>query len=590
MRKSNIAIALVTGLFLLSGCSALKNMVKLAKDQDLQVSPSPLELHGGKVKFEMSANLPAKMLPAKYMYTINTFYKYGENDKAVGNIELKSSDFPNQSTSASRKSAEFEFDYVDAMKSGTLDIQGEASNLQKTKTLKTERITVAPGIITTSLLVEDVYYSAYASSGYNDKEELVPTTVDFFFDAGRSLLKSSETRSKKGKEFSAFIADKNVTRTVTIIGAHSPEGTETINSDLSKDRAAAIEKFYRAQMKKYDYKEMSDGIKFVLKPVIQDWTSFKSALNSYSGVSDSQKSAIIKIVNGAGTFEDKALALSELDSYKAVFKDVYPGLRVAKTEVLTVKEKKSNPEISILAKQIVDGKVSPDTLNIKELLFAATLTPSLSEKEAIYKAATKKSGSWESHNNLGAVYLDMAKEGNKNQNIEKAVTQLEIAAKKNNAAEVLGNLATSYLMQGNDEKAFETISEALGKGPSSNHAAGMNGVKGALEIKRGEYGAAISSLGSATSDSDVSFDKGLALLLNKDFQNAITAFGDVTEKDSDYAKAHYCSAIASARLKNDSDMISSLKKAIDKDPKLKEMALNDLEFNNYAGAVSTALK
>ena len=223
-------------------------------------------------------------------------------------------------------------------------------------------------------------------------------------------------------------------------------------------------------------------------------------------------------------------------------------------------------------------------------MFAASLTPSLSEKEAIYKAATKKSGSWQSHNNLGAVYLDMAKEGNKNQNIEKAVAQFEIAAKKNNAAEVLGNLATSYLMQGNSAKAFDTISEALSKSPSKDHAAGMNGVKGALEIKRGEYDAALSSLGSAKSEADVIFDRGLALLLNKDFQNAITAFGDVTEKDSDYALAYYCSAIASARLNNDSNMISSLKKAVDKDPKLKEMALNDLEFNKYAGAISTALK
>lgn len=590
MRKSNFAITLATSIFLLTGCSALKNMVKLAKDQDLQVTPNPLEVHGDKVKFEMSANLPAKMLPSKYMYTINTFYKYGENDKSVGSIELKSSDFPNQSTSASRKSAELVFDYTDAMKSGTLDIQGVASHVTSGKSLNTERITVAPGIITTSKLVEDVYYSAYAFHGYNDKEELIPTTVDFFFDQGRSYLKSSETRSKKGKDFSAFIANKNVTRTVTIIGAHSPEGTETVNSDLSGDRAAAIEKYYRAQMKKYDYKEMADEIKFVLKPVIQDWKAFKAALNNYNGVSDAQKSSILKIVNGAGTFEDKEKALQKLDSYKSIFKDIYPSLRVAKTEVLTVKEKKSNPEISILAKQIVDGKVSADTLSNEELLFAATLTPSLSEKEAIYKAATKKSGSWQAHNNLGAVYLDMAKEGNQNQNIEKAVTQFEIAAKKNNAAEVLGNLATSYVMQGNSPKAYDTITEALSKGPSKDHAAGMNGVRGALEIKRGEYDAAISSLGSAKSEVDVIFNRGLALLLNKDFQNAITAFGDATEKDSDYAMAYYCSAIASARLRNDSDMISSLKKAVDKDPKLKDMALNDLEFNKYAGAVSTALK
>ena len=582
MRKSNFAIALITGLFLLSGCSALKNMQKLAKDQDLQVTPNPLEVHGDKVKFEMSAVLPAKMLPSKYMYTINTFYKYGESDKTVGSIELKSSDFPNQSTSTSRKSGEFEFDYVDAMKSGNLEIQGVASSITSGKSLKTtDRLAIAPGVITTSKLVKDVFYTAYAFHGYNDKEELVPTTVDFFFDKGRSYLKSSETRSKKGKDFSAFIADKNVTRTVTIIGAHSPEGSETVNSDLSGDRAAAIEKFYRAQMKKYDYKEMADGIKFVLKPIVQDWKSFKDALNSYTGISDAQKSEIVKIVNGAGTFEDKEKALQKLNSYNSIMKDVYPGLRVAKTEVLTVKIKKSNPTISILAKQIVDGKVSADTLSNEELLFAASLTPSLSEKEAIYKAATKKSGSWQSHNNLGAVYLDMAKEGNKNQNIEKAVAQFEIAAKKNNAAEVLGNLATSYLMQGNSAKAFDTISEALSKSPS---------VKGALEIKRGEYDAALSSLGSAKSETDVIFDRGLALLLNKDFQNAITAFGDVTEKDSDYALAYYCSAIASARLNNDSNMISSLKKAVDKDPKLKEMALNDLEFNKYAGAVSTALK
>jgi hypothetical protein len=48
---------------------------------------------------------------------------------------------------------------------------------------------------------------------------------------------------------------KNVTRTVTITGTHSPEGAERINTKLSEERAAAIEKFYRAQMKKYDYQQ-----------------------------------------------------------------------------------------------------------------------------------------------------------------------------------------------------------------------------------------------------------------------------------------------------------------------------------------------
>ena len=585
MKKSNVAIALVLGVFL-SGCSALNNMVKLAQDQKLEVTPNPLEVHGNTVQFDMSALLPAKMLPSKYVFTLNTIYKYGETDKAVGSFEFKATDFPNSSSSTSRMSKTFSFPYDAAMKQGTLDIQGVASDL-KGNSKPTERITVAPGIITTSLLVKDVYYAAYADHGYNDKEELVPTTVDFFFDQGRSQLKYSETRSKKGKDFSAFIASKNVTRTVTITGGHSPEGTETINSDLSQDRAASIEKYYRGQMKKYDYKEMAGDINFVLKPVVQDWTAYKDALNSYDGVSDSQKSAALKVVNGAGTFEDKEKALQKLDSYKSLFKDVYPSLRIAKTEVLTVKAKKTNAEIAILAKAIVDGSASADTLSNEELMFAGSLTPSLSEKEAIYKAATKKSGTSGAHNNLGAVYLEMAQEGNMTANVEKALTQFEIAANKNNTNEVSANKATAYVMQGNSEKAYEAALAASSNG--GVHAAGISGVKGALEIKKAAYSDAISTMGAGNQSADVSFNKGLALLLNKDYQNAIAAFGNTTEKNSDYALAHYCSAIASARLRNDADMLSSLKKAVDADPKMKEMALNDLEFKNFAGVVSTAL-
>lgn len=585
MKKSNVTIALVIGVFL-SGCSALNNMVKLAKDQKLEVSPSPLEVHGDLVQFDMSALLPAKMLPSKYVFTLNTFYKYGEMDKVIDSLKFKASDFPNSSSSTSRMSKTFSFPYEPAMNQGTLDVQGVASDL-KGNSKPTERITVAQGLITTSKLVKDVYYVAYANHGYNDREELVPQKVDFFFDQGKSKLKASETKSKKGKDFSAFIASKNVTRTVSITGGHSPEGTETINSDLSQNRASSIEKYYRSQMKKYDYKKMSGDINFILKPVVQDWTAYKEALNTYDGISDAHKSEALKVINGLGTFEEKEKSLQKLASYKSIFKGVYPKLRIAKTEVLTVKPKKSNAEIAILAKTIIDGAVSMDTLSNEELMFAASLTPSLSEKEAIYKVATKKSGSVAAHNNLGAVYLDMAQEGNMNVNIEKALTQFEITANKSKITEASVNMATAYLMQGNSEKAYEAILEASSN--SGIHTAGINGVKGALEIKKANYFDAISTMGAGEQSADVSFNKGLALLLNKEYQNAIIAFNNTTEKNSDYALAYYCSAIASARLRNDADILSSLKKAVEADPKLKDMALNDLEFKDFANAVNTAL-
>ncbi|SMD37816.1 OmpA family protein [Reichenbachiella faecimaris] len=591
MRKSNIVIAFFVGLTMLSGCSALNNMVKLAATQQVDVVPNPLELHGDSVKVDMSVVLPAKMLPQKYVYNLTTYYKSGENDVEVGTMVFDATDFPDSKTTTSRKSDTYSFLYNPAASQGVLEVKGVAAD-QNGKTKEAPRMEVAKGIITTSQLVEDEFYSAYAFSGYNDQEELVPTNVDFFFDQGSSVLRSSETRSEKGKEFAAFIADKNVTKTVTITGTHSPEGTETINSGLSEARAKAIEKYYRSQMRKYDYKDMADSINFILKPVVEDWTAFKDALSAYEGVSDAQKSEILKVVNGAGVFEDKEKALQKLDSYKAIFKDIYPGLRAAKTEVLTVKDKKTNAEIAVLAKQVSEGTASADTLSSAELLFAGTLTPSLTEKEAIYKAATKKDGSWESHNNLGAVYLEMAAaaEGaERTSNVEMAITQLEIAANKNNTAEVLANMATAYALQGDKAQAYDAVVAGLEKSPSSDHASGMNAVKGSLEIKNGEYDAAFESLKTAKESTSVAFNRGLALLLNKDYENAVTGFGNAAEQDAEFAKAYYASAVASARLKNDADMLASLKTAIEKDPELKEKALNDLEFSNYAAQVAEAL-
>lgn len=593
MRKSNIVLAVILGATILSGCSALNSMVKLAENQQIDVVPSPLELHGDSVKYDMSVVLPAKMLPENYVYNLASYYKYGESEVEVGKTDFAATDFPDSKTTTSRKTETLSFLYDESMSQGDLQVVGTAIDTRKGKSKSTARISIAQGVITTSQLVQDVFYAAYAGSGYNDQEELIPTNVNLYFDRGSAVLKRSETRSSKGKEFSAFIADKNVTKTVTITGTHSPEGLETVNSKLSENRAKAIETYYRSQMRKYDYMDMAESIEFIIKPVIEDWTEFKDALNAYDGVSDTQKSEIVKIVNGGGTFEDKEKALQKLNSYSAIFKDIYPGLRAARTEVLTVKKKKTNAEIAIIAKQIAENDSElTDSLSIEELLFAGTLTPSLTEKEGIYKAATKQEGNWQSHNNLGAVYLEMAiaAEGSKrNQNVESAITQLEIAAKKNNTAEVQANMATAYALQGNAAQAYDAAVAAMSSNPGS-HAGGIKGVKGALEIKMAKYSDAVSSLSSADETSKVAFNKGLALLLSKDFDNAATAFGSSIELDKEFALAYYAQAVTSARLGNQADVVNALKMAIEKDPALKEKALKDLEFRSSATQVAEALK
>lgn len=575
---------LIFGVIGLSGCT-LPKMVKMAKEQQLTVTPNPLEVHKDTVAFDMAANLPVKMLKKGTVYTVNTFYKYGENEQALDPIEFKAEDYPNSATEQPRVTKDFTFAYAPAMKTGVLEVEGVASKGGKSKA--TERMQVATGLITTSKLVRPVYFAAYAGHGYNNQEELIPVIIpDFIFLQGSSVLRNSEIRSDKGKELDAFIAAKNATRTVTITGTHSPEGAERINTRLSEERAKKIEDYYRKQMKKYDYKGMADSIKFILKPVVEDWTEFKNALDGYSGITSEQKAEYLNIINGGGDFESQEKSMKKLPTYRKVFRDIYPGLRTAKTEILKVKEKKTDAEISVLAKQITQSQVKSDTLSFEELMYAATLTPSLDEKAAIYEAATKKGTHWNAHNNLGAVYIAqaIANPGNAAALASKAQAQLEIAARLNASAEVHANLASVEMLKGNAYAAYDHATKALGAGLSGDNAAGLNGVKGSAEIVMAKYSQAVSSESAAKDDALNLFNKGLAQVLNKDYQNGLTSFREATSKDGNLAIAYYGAAVASARLNNADGVVSNITSAVKADPSLKEAALSDLEFSKYAAS------
>ncbi|MBL7856863.1 MAG: tetratricopeptide repeat protein [Cyclobacteriaceae bacterium] len=573
---------LIIGAVSLGGCT-LPSMIKKAKEQNLTVTPNPLEVHKDTVNFDMAANLPVKMLKKGTVYTVNTFYKYGGNETALDPIPFKAEDYPNSSTEQPKVTKSFAFPYAPAMKSGKLEVEGSASKGTKAKV--TPRMEVAVGVITTSKLVKPVYAAAFSGHGYNNQEEVIPVVIpDFIFEQGRSVLRTSEIKSDKGKQLDAFIASKNITRTVTITGTHSPEGADRINSRLANERAAAIEKFYRQQMKKYDYKGMADSISFIQKPVIDDWNEFKNALSAYEGISSEEKAEYLNIINAGGAFEATEKQLKKLKTYKKVFKDVYPGLRTAKTEILTIKDKKTDAEIAVLAKQITQGSASADALSFEELMYSATLTPSLEEKAAIYEAATKKGTFWNAHNNLGATYLAQAVENPANANAlaDKAAAQLDIAAKLNAAPEVHANLASVQMIKGNAYAAYSHATKALGAGLSGDNAAGLNGVKGAAEIVMAKYADAVRSESSAADNADNLFNKGLAQVLNKDYQNALTSFSQATSKNSNLAIAYYGAAVASARLGNADGVVSNLSNAVKADPSLKEAALGDLEFAKFA--------
>jgi hypothetical protein len=565
-----------------AGCT-LPQMIKLAKEQKLEVKPNPIEVHKDTVSFDMSGKLPAKLLKKGTVYTLNTFYKYGDNDLTFPALAFKADEYPNNKTEATPVSKNFSFPYKETYKVGTVEVQGVAFKGPESR--KTPRLVLASGIITTSKLVQNSYYAAFADHGYNNQQELIPVEIpDFNFERGKSILRRSEIKDvNKGKKLDAFIASKNITNTVTITGTHSPEGLERINSKLSEERAAAIEKYYRSQMKRYDYQDASAKIKFILKPIVDDWTGFKTALAAYKGISAVQKAQYLDAINAGGSFEDQEKAMKKLKTYNMVFRDVYPGLRAAKTEVLILKVKKTDAEISVLARQITKGEVGAEVLSFEELMYSATLTPSLDEKAAIYEVASKKGDHWNANNNLAATYILMMIKNPASASalIDKTAAQLAVAEKLKDSPEVLANLASLTLMKGNAYRSFTYAATALKNGASGDVKRGVNGVKGACEIYKAKYSDAVVST-SASIDTDINlFNKGLAQLLNKDFNNAGPSFAACTAKNPNFALGFYGAAIVAARNSSGDAVVSNLTSAVKLDPGLKQKALTDLEFNKF---------
>src|SRR6478736_9545300 len=108
-------------------------MVKMAQEQNLTVTPNPLEVHKDTVNYEMAASLPVKMLKKGTVYTVNSFYKYGESELALDPVPFKAEDYPNSSTEQPRVSKSFSFPYQPAMKTGTLEVEGVAAKGSKSK-------------------------------------------------------------------------------------------------------------------------------------------------------------------------------------------------------------------------------------------------------------------------------------------------------------------------------------------------------------------------------------------------------------------------------------------------------------------------
>ena len=227
--------------------------------------------------------------------------------------------------------------------------------------------------------------------------------------------------------------------------------------------------------------------------------------------------------------------------YDAINKDILPQLRKAQIKILSYQPKRTDENIAALSLSY------PDSLNVKELLFAATLTDDKKVQMQIYNTAVNLHNDWRAHNNIASIYIAENNLDEASKWLDKA---FEISGKQ---SDVLTNYGIIAGRKGNLAKAQQFFNQA--NTSEKNQAI--------LDMRQGKYAKAERYYKNANTHNAT-----LAKLLNGNNSSNCT---------ENTAACYYLNAIIGARSANLQMLTSNLSKAITNNPKYKVEAAKDFK-------------
>lgn len=561
MKRINYLASFVIAALLLASCGGLDKMKEEASNLQYSVTPKVLEMHGGKVKYEIKGDIPAEWFNKKAVVEFTPAYVYEGGEEV-----LESKTLQGESVEANNKviafetggSVEFagEFDYKEEMRTGKLEMRGLATI--KDKTLDLVSMKLADGIISTPLLVMvDPMPVAYSDNFQRVIAEEKEADIHYLIQ--QSNIRKNELKAEDIAALEEFVKKANEEankefKGIEISAYASPDGPEKLNDRLSEQRKKSADKYLAKVIGKTKVSKEDAATLYSLKSTAEDWDGFKTLVEA-STIED--KDLILRVLS---MYSDPVVREKEIKNIAATYKtladDILPQLRRSEIKIKVDKIGFSDEEIADFAVN------NPDTLNIEELLYAAKLAEGLEAKAAIYKTATEKfEGCFRAFNNLGYVNILMG-------NLTDAKAALEKANElKEGEAIITNNLGVIALMEGDKETAQAKFLNATDAGNSVDYNMGI------IKIMDGEYEAAVNYF-----QNHKTFNTALAMLLAGKNDSANKTI-DVVEKEN--PKNYYLKAVINARIGDEGAVMNNLKMAIEKDADLKGMAKTDLEFRNY---------
>jgi tetratricopeptide (TPR) repeat protein len=555
-------LTLGVAAIVLSSCGGINKMVENSSTVKYEVKPAPLETNGGQIEVTIKTTFPEKYFNKKATVVATPVLKY-----EGGQTTFESTTLQGESVEANNKVIPYlggdysytgKIAYIPEMRKSELVIEMSAQFKDK-KAVDIPAIKIADGVIATSTLVQNDPKAILVGDKF---VRVTPKSYDaeVLYVINKADIRDSELKKEGIKKFTAEVAGAKQDSTIKIKGAKissyaSPDGAYDLNEKLSGNRGESAERYLNRTLKQLKIEGFD--VQGFLKSIetAEDWDGFKKLMES-SSIQD--KELILRVLS---MYSDPAVREKEIknmaQAFEAIKVDILPQLRRSQFSIEADKIGYSDEMLSLLAKK------SPESLNVEEILYAATLTQDMNEKLAIYQAAVNSfPNDYRTKNNLGYVQMQLG-------NTADAKVAFEAAKALNDNDVVKNNLGAVALAEGDLAAAEQLLTSAMGAGDNVNYNLGI------IKIKQADYAAAVNYFGNKPS-----FNAALAQLLNGNVDKSLTTLGELGESAD--AMVFYLKAVAGARGDKLEVAVNNLRKAIEMNPKLKSFAGRDAEFIKYA--------
>lgn len=561
MKNQNVkllALAAVTSTAFIA-CNPLSKMVKRQSEVNYEVTPNPAEMHGDSIEIVINGSFPEKYFNKKVSATVTPVLVYGDKSQEFEPFKLKGEDSEAEGTTINyEKGGSFsqttKIAYVEGMEVATVELRAAGEYKGKTKELDPR--VVADGTIITPKLVMSSDKAILGADKFQ-KFTLQNNVVEIHYVVNQSGVRGSEMSDADVKELKknikAWTKDEKMEFNSLVVNAYaSPEGELSKNDNLANERAESGAKAIQGVLKSAKV-EMAEGFA-TLSGKGEDWDGFKTLMEA-SDIKD--KELIIRVLETESDLEKREQEIKNLGAtYTEVGKQILPQLRRAQCDLVMKHHNLTDEEI----KTLVDTKI--DSLDVEQMLYAATLYTDEAKKESIYKSvSTIHSGDWRGPNNVGMLYLSQNKLDDAKAEFNKAN-----GISADNPV-VMNNLGVIERLNGNLDAAMEYYDKASGAGSEVAEN------KGLVYIIKGDYESATSNYSGVNS-----FNAALANVLNGN--NSVDGLIDGSD-DKDEALSYYLKAIAGARNGDKDILVNNLKTATSKDASLKAKAKGDAEFIKF---------